>query len=94
MLSCPISRPRGICCIHPVYSFLGLFGQPFSMNSSCLSKKKKNLFVLCSLTVDSCLQVRVNALLSLSDLVSTLDKHAILYVLQTVQCCTAVDLLH
>ena len=35
--------------------------------------------------------MRVNALLSLSDLVSTLDKHAVLDVLQTVQCCTAVD---
>lgn len=35
--------------------------------------------------------VRVNALLCLSDLVSTLDKHAVLDVLQTVQRCTAVD---
>ncbi|KAJ4981415.1 hypothetical protein NE237_032252 [Protea cynaroides] len=35
--------------------------------------------------------VRVNALLCLSDLVRTLDKHAVLDVLQTVQRCTAVD---
>lgn len=33
----------------------------------------------------------MNALLCLSDLVSTLDKHAVLDVLQTVQRCTAVD---
>lgn len=35
--------------------------------------------------------VRVNALLCLGDLVSTLDKHATLEVLQTIQRCTAVD---
>lgn len=36
-------------------------------------------------------QVRVNALLCLGDLVSTLDKHAVLEVLQTIHRCTAVD---
>ncbi|KAJ6851299.1 SCY1-like protein 2 isoform X1 [Iris pallida] len=35
--------------------------------------------------------VRVNALRCLGDLVSSLDKHAILDILQTVQRCTAVD---
>ncbi|XP_043700659.1 SCY1-like protein 2 isoform X2 [Telopea speciosissima] len=35
--------------------------------------------------------VRVNALLCLSDLVNTLDKHAVLDILQTVQRCTSVD---
>ncbi|KAF9609204.1 hypothetical protein IFM89_014045 [Coptis chinensis] len=35
--------------------------------------------------------VRVNALLCLSDLVTTLDKHAVLDILQTIQRCTAVD---
>ncbi|KAG2714043.1 hypothetical protein I3760_03G007700 [Carya illinoinensis] len=35
--------------------------------------------------------VRVNALLCLGDLVSSLDKHAVLAILQTVQRCTAVD---
>lgn len=35
--------------------------------------------------------VRVNALLCFGDLVSTLDKHAILDILQTIQRCTAVD---
>ncbi|CAK7328806.1 unnamed protein product [Dovyalis caffra] len=35
--------------------------------------------------------VRVNALLCFGDLVSTLDKHAILEILQTIQRCTAVD---
>ncbi|KAF5479369.1 hypothetical protein F2P56_000201 [Juglans regia] len=35
--------------------------------------------------------VRVNALLCLGDLVSSLDKHAVLDILQTVQRCTAVD---
>ncbi|EXC32462.1 SCY1-like protein 2 [Morus notabilis] len=35
--------------------------------------------------------VRVNALLCLGDLVSTLDKHAVLEVLQTIHRCTAVD---
>lgn len=36
-------------------------------------------------------QVRVNALLCLGDLVSVLDKHAVLDILQTIQRCTAVD---
>ncbi|KAJ6763632.1 ARM REPEAT SUPERFAMILY PROTEIN [Salix purpurea] len=36
-------------------------------------------------------EVRVNALLCFGDLVSTLDKHAILDILQTIQRCTAVD---
>lgn len=36
-------------------------------------------------------QVRVNALLCLGDLVPTLDKRAILDILQTIQRCTAVD---
>uniref|UniRef100_A0A2P2LXF4 SCY1-like protein 2 n=2 Tax=Rhizophora mucronata TaxID=61149 RepID=A0A2P2LXF4_RHIMU len=36
-------------------------------------------------------QVRVNALLCLADLVQKLDKHAVLGILQTIQCCTAVD---
>lgn len=35
--------------------------------------------------------VRVNALLCLGDLVNTLDKHAVLDILQTIQRCTAVD---
>ncbi|OVA12283.1 Protein kinase domain [Macleaya cordata] len=35
--------------------------------------------------------VRVNALLCLGDLVSTMDKHAALDILQTIQRCTAVD---
>ncbi|KAK9205202.1 hypothetical protein WN943_015469 [Citrus x changshan-huyou] len=35
--------------------------------------------------------VRVNALLCLGDLVSVLDKHAVLDILQTIQRCTAVD---
>ncbi|XVF63449.1 hypothetical protein PTKIN_Ptkin09bG0087800 [Pterospermum kingtungense] len=35
--------------------------------------------------------VRVNALLCLGDFVHTLDKHAVLDVLQTIQRCTAVD---
>ncbi|KAF5187263.1 Scy1-like protein, partial [Thalictrum thalictroides] len=35
--------------------------------------------------------VRVNALICLGDLVTTLDKHAVLDVLQTIQRCTAVD---
>ncbi|XVF37320.1 hypothetical protein REPUB_Repub19eG0135600 [Reevesia pubescens] len=35
--------------------------------------------------------VRVSALLCLGDLVHTLDKHAVLDVLQTIQRCTAVD---
>ncbi|KAJ0024172.1 hypothetical protein Pint_07043 [Pistacia integerrima] len=35
--------------------------------------------------------VRVNALLCLGDLVHTLDKHAVLDILQTIQRCTAVD---
>ncbi|KAM2675545.1 hypothetical protein EV1_002299 [Malus domestica] len=35
--------------------------------------------------------VRVNALLCLGDLIPTLDKHAILDILQTIQRCTAVD---
>ncbi|KAH8490042.1 hypothetical protein Peur_065584 [Populus x canadensis] len=35
--------------------------------------------------------VRVNALLCFGDLVSILDKHAILDILQTIQRCTAVD---
>ncbi|KAH9781736.1 protein kinase domain-containing protein [Citrus sinensis] len=35
--------------------------------------------------------VRVNALLCLGDLVSLLDKHAVLDILQTIQRCTAVD---
>ncbi|KAM7253073.1 hypothetical protein ACFE04_025691 [Oxalis oulophora] len=35
--------------------------------------------------------VRVNALLCLGDLVHTLDKHAALEILQTIQRCTAVD---
>ncbi|XP_059449975.1 SCY1-like protein 2 A [Corylus avellana] len=35
--------------------------------------------------------VRVNALLCLGDLVTTLDKHAVLEILQTIQRCTAVD---
>ncbi|KAJ4829044.1 hypothetical protein Tsubulata_031702 [Turnera subulata] len=35
--------------------------------------------------------VRVNALLCFGDLVHTLDKHAILDILQTIQRCTAVD---
>lgn len=37
------------------------------------------------------LQVRVNALLCLGELIPTLDKHAALEVLQTIQRCTAVD---
>lgn len=36
-------------------------------------------------------QVRVNALLCLGELVNTLDKHAVLEILQTIQRCTAVD---
>lgn len=36
-------------------------------------------------------QVRVNALRCLGDLVSTLDKQAILDIVQTLQRCTAVD---
>ena len=36
-------------------------------------------------------QVRVNALLCLAELVQTLDKPAIIEILQTVQRCTAVD---
>lgn len=43
------------------------------------------------LTVCLYWQVRVNALLCFGDLVSTLDKHAILDILQTIQRCTAVD---
>ncbi|KAG6592350.1 SCY1-like protein 2, partial [Cucurbita argyrosperma subsp. sororia] len=35
--------------------------------------------------------VRVNALLCLGELVQTLDKHAVLEILQTIQRCTAVD---
>ncbi|KAI3946629.1 hypothetical protein MKW92_036371 [Papaver armeniacum] len=35
--------------------------------------------------------VRVNALLCLGELVSTMDKHATLEILQTIQRCTAVD---
>ncbi|KAG8633538.1 SCY1-like protein 2 isoform X2 [Manihot esculenta] len=35
--------------------------------------------------------VRVNALLCFGDLVHTLDKHAVLEILQTIQRCTAVD---
>ncbi|KAG9446597.1 hypothetical protein H6P81_012725 [Aristolochia fimbriata] len=35
--------------------------------------------------------VRVNALLCLSDLVHSLDKHSVLEILQTLQRCTAVD---
>ncbi|PON95167.1 Phosphorylase kinase, gamma catalytic subunit [Trema orientale] len=35
--------------------------------------------------------VRVNALLCLGDLVPTLDKHAVLEILQTIHRCTAVD---
>ncbi|WMV55230.1 hypothetical protein MTR67_048615 [Solanum verrucosum] len=35
--------------------------------------------------------VRVNALLCLGDMVHTLDKPAVLEILQTIQCCTAVD---
>ncbi|KAE8715328.1 white-brown-complex ABC transporter family [Hibiscus syriacus] len=35
--------------------------------------------------------VRVNALLCLADFVHTLDKHAVMDVLQTIQRCTAVD---
>lgn len=35
--------------------------------------------------------MRVNALLCLGDLVPTLDKRAILDILQTIQRCTAVD---
>ncbi|KAF3944446.1 hypothetical protein CMV_029081 [Castanea mollissima] len=35
--------------------------------------------------------VRVNALLCLGELVNTLDKHAVLEILQTIQRCTAVD---
>uniref|UniRef100_A0A7N0UCA6 SCY1-like protein 2 n=1 Tax=Kalanchoe fedtschenkoi TaxID=63787 RepID=A0A7N0UCA6_KALFE len=35
--------------------------------------------------------VRVNALLCLAELVNTLDKHAVLDILQTIQRCTAVD---
>ncbi|XP_027089967.1 SCY1-like protein 2 A [Coffea arabica] len=35
--------------------------------------------------------VRVNALLCLGDMVHMLDKNAVLDVLQTIQCCTAVD---
>ncbi|KAJ7982570.1 ARM repeat kinase family protein [Quillaja saponaria] len=35
--------------------------------------------------------VRVNALLCLGDLVHTLDKHAVLEILHTIQRCTAVD---
>ncbi|KAF6176077.1 hypothetical protein GIB67_000171 [Kingdonia uniflora] len=35
--------------------------------------------------------VRVNALLCLGDLVNTLDKHAVLDILQTIQRCTDVD---
>ncbi|RZB89935.1 SCY1-like protein 2 isoform C [Glycine soja] len=35
--------------------------------------------------------VRVNALLCLGDMVSRLDKHAVLDILQTIQRCTAVD---
>ena len=37
------------------------------------------------------LQVRVNALLCFGDLVSTLDKHAVLEILQTIHRCTEVD---
>lgn len=36
-------------------------------------------------------QVRVNALLCLGELIHTLDKNAVLEVLQTIQRCTAVD---
>ena len=36
-------------------------------------------------------QVRVNALLCLAELVQTLDKAAVIEILQTVQRCTAVD---
>lgn len=36
-------------------------------------------------------QVRVNALLCLSDMVHMLDKHATLDILQTIQRCTSVD---
>ncbi|KAL5716068.1 SCY1-like protein 2 A [Ranunculus cassubicifolius] len=35
--------------------------------------------------------VRVNALLCLGDLVTTLDKHSVLEIIQTIQRCTAVD---
>lgn len=35
--------------------------------------------------------VRVNALLCLADLITTLDKHSVLEILQTIQRCTAVD---
>lgn len=38
-----------------------------------------------------CLQVRVNALLCLSDMIHMLDKHSVLEILQTIQRCTAVD---
>lgn len=39
----------------------------------------------------SYVQVRVNALLCFGELVQTLDKHAVLEILQTIQRCTAVD---
>jgi len=38
-----------------------------------------------------CWQVRVNALLCLSDMIQMLDKHSVLDILQTIQRCTAVD---
>ena len=44
-----------------------------------------------TLEFSSHVQVRVNALLCLGELVQTLDKHAVLEILQTIQRCTAVD---
>lgn len=50
---------------------------------------KKNLSGI--LGFSSHVQVRVNALLCFGELVQTLDKHAVLEILQTIQRCTAVD---
>ncbi|PPD68780.1 hypothetical protein GOBAR_DD34339 [Gossypium barbadense] len=49
---------------------------------------RKSLFLAKQLDM----QVRVNALLCLADFVQTLNKHAVLEVLQTIRRCTAVDL--
>ena len=46
----------------------------------------------CNVQVFLCFwQIRVNAFLCLGDMVSRLDKHAVLDILQTIQRCTAVD---
>ncbi|CAK9147638.1 unnamed protein product [Ilex paraguariensis] len=50
-----------------------------------------NIFFGLELMFCFCWQVRVNALLCLSDMVHILDKHAVMDILQTIQRCTTVD---